>query len=76
MNPVETGFYYLQSRYYDPESCRFLSADDPSMLELSTVSLIGENLFAYCNNNPVNFIDNTGVFWNSSSMGLCSFRCS
>ena len=51
----ETGYYYLQSRYYDPEIGRFISADSQV-----TPGLIGTNLFAYCYNNPVNLIDPDG----------------
>jgi RHS repeat-associated protein len=46
----ETGLYYLQSRYYNPEWGRFISAD----------SVINGNLFAYCGNNPINRIDESG----------------
>ena len=52
----ETGFYYLQSRYYDPETGRFISAD--GLVDQSSV--LGYNLFAYCRNNPVNMTDTTG----------------
>ena len=46
----ETQFYYLNSRYYDPEVGRFINADG----QLTTGSdLSGMNLFAYCGNNPV-----------------------
>ena len=58
----ETGFYYLQSRYYDPEICRFINADDPITLFVEPNSLIRYNLFAYCNNSPVNYSDHTGHF--------------
>ena len=54
---TETGFYYLQSRYYDPATRRFLNAD--SQLA-GTAQVQGYNLFAYCLNNPVNFSDPTG----------------
>ena len=50
---AETGFYYLQSRYYDPETCRFINADDPAMLGLSQDNVLSNNLFAYCVDNPV-----------------------
>ena len=50
---TETGFYYLNSRYYDPEVGRFLNADG----QLNT-GLLGYNLFAYCENNPVMY---TGI---------------
>ena len=55
----ETGFYSLQSRYYDPTTGRFLNAD--ATLNPGT-GLVGMNLFAYCNNNPVNMTDSTGHF--------------
>ena len=51
----ETGFYYLNSRYYDPASGRFLNADG----QLND-GLLGYNLFAYCENNPVSYTDPTG----------------
>ena len=54
---AETGFYYLQSRYYDPAICRFINADG-----LFADGFIGTNLFAYCVNNPVNTVDYTGNF--------------
>ena len=53
----ETGLYYLQSRYYSPEWGRFLNAD--SYCDTET-SIIGTNMFAYCDNNPVNYIDPEG----------------
>ncbi len=53
----ETGFYYLQSRYYDPTTGRFVSAD----VMLSTgQGVLGHNAFAYCLDNPVCRIDPTG----------------
>ena len=57
---IETGLYYLQSRYYDPEVGRFISADE----YISTGQGInGNNMFAYCFNNPVNRVDYTGKWW-------------
>ena len=56
----ETGLYYLQSRYYNPEWGRFINADG---LVSTVQGLIGYNMFAYCGNNPVNRIDYTGRFW-------------
>ena len=56
---AETGLYYLQSRYYDPEIGRFISADDTQYLGASGTAL-GYNLFGYCENNPVNAADPTG----------------
>ena len=54
---TETGFYYLATRYYDPETGRFLNADG----YISTgETLTGYNMFAYCYNNPVMYIDKFG----------------
>ena len=57
----ETGLYYLNSRYYDPEIGRFVNADEPEVLYLLN-SVSGANLFAYCNNNPTINFDPTGYF--------------
>ena len=53
----ETGFYYLQSRYYDPENHRFINADSYAS---TGQGFLGVNMFAYCSNNPVNNFDNDG----------------
>jgi len=55
-----TGFYYLQSRYYDPVIGRFINADDPRMLFSEAMMPMGANLFMYCYNNPVMFRDDSG----------------
>ena len=53
----ETGWYYLQSRYYNPEVSRFISPD----VYLSTgQGVLGHNAYAYCLNNPINMSDSTG----------------
>ena len=57
----DTGFYYLQSRYYDPITGRFLNVDDVRILN-DTYHLLGNNMFSYCANNPVMFSDSTGFF--------------
>ena len=55
---TETGLYYLMTRYYDPEVCRFISAD----VYLSTgQGVLGNNRFAYCNNNPMLLSDSNGT---------------
>ena len=54
---TETGWYYLNTRYYDPNVGRFLS---PDTILGANGGLLGYNLYAYCNNNPVNHIDPTG----------------
>ena len=55
---TETGFYYLQSRYYDPEICRFINADSYAS---TGQGFLGLNMFAYCNNNPVMNSDALGT---------------
>ena len=57
----ETGFYYLQSRYYDPAIGRFLNADDVVFLGMSKT--IDWNLYVYCCSNPVNCANSTGKLW-------------
>ena len=62
----ETGFYYVSSRYYDPEIGRWINADG----YVSTgQGVLGNNMFAYCGNNPVNRVDHTGQFWSE----ICNF---
>ena len=56
----ETGFYYLQSRYYDPENHRFINAD--SYASTDSGDAIACNMFAYCGNNPVMLGDKDGEF--------------
>ena len=61
---TETTLYYLQSRYYDPELGRFINAD---ALVSTGQGILGNNMFAYCLNNPVNYIDAAGLLpsWNN-----------
>ena len=54
----ETGLYYLQSRYYDPITGRFLNAD---VYCNTGNSVLSTNMFTYCNNNPVNQVDPEGT---------------
>ena len=53
----ETGFYYLQSRYYDPANRRFINADS---LASTGQGSLGTNMFAYCNNCPTIYHDPSG----------------
>ena len=57
----ETGWYYLQSRYYDPAVGRFLNADLVEFLGV-TKTVISNNLFGYCENNAINYNDFLG-YW-------------
>ncbi len=45
--------YYLNSRYYDSHTCRFISPDTISIVTATPETLANKNLYAYCNNNPV-----------------------
>lgn len=56
---VDTEFYYLNSRYYDPEIRRFINADDVGLIGANG-DFISYNLYTYCLNNPVNRIDESG----------------
>ena len=60
---TETGWYYLNSRYYDPTVGRFINADSVDVLTATPNSLTDKNLYAYCDNNPVKRKDNGGEFW-------------
>lgn len=68
----ETGFYYLQTRYYDPSICRFISADQYELVaELSDV--VGQlNMYAYCNNNPIMYTDESGEIVGWLVVLICS----
>ena len=59
---TETGFYYLNSRYYDPEICRFVNADDSDILWEDQGHLNEHNLYMYCWNDPIKHLDFTGEF--------------
>ena len=66
-SPVETGWFWLSSRYYSPELCRFISPDDIEYLDPK--SLNGLNLYCYCANNPINHIDPDGHEWYHWAIG-------
>ena len=57
---TETGLYFLQTRYYDPEAGRFISRDSIEYATPETIN--GLNLYAYCGNNPLRYTDPNGNF--------------
>jgi len=65
----ETGFYYLNSRYYDPDVKRFISADDIYYLGANG-DLQAYNIYAYCSDNPIKYIDATGNYTRTVSIGV------
>ena len=66
---TETGFYYLQSRYYDPVTHRFINADVYTTTDVADA--ISSNMFAYCGNSPVMGYDPTGrINWEGFITGL------
>ena len=58
---TETSYYYLNSRYYNPQNNRFQIADDITYLGI-TGTLNSYNLFSYCEGEPVNLYDSKGTF--------------
>ena len=57
---TESGLYYLQSRYYDPTTRRFVNGDSVEYLDASD-SIKNYNLFSYCDNNPIDCYDPKGT---------------
>ncbi len=58
----ESGLYYLNSRYYDSQTGRFINADDINAFDVNQNSQLQYNLYAYCLNNPSTYVDNDGHF--------------
>ncbi len=59
---VETELYYLQSRYYDPSTGRFINADTTDILSVGS-TIYDKNLYSYCDNNPITRVDVSGYIW-------------
>jgi len=55
---IDLGLYYLNARYYDSNTGRFINAD--TLISGANGSLYGYNLYVYCFNNPVSLIDENG----------------
>lgn len=74
--------YYLNSRYYDSNTGRFISPDRIDVLGATPDQLTDKNLYAYCDNNPVNRADGDGEYWNyivggvvGAIFGMISVAC-
>ena len=66
----ETSLYYLSSRYYNPVWGRFINADTAAVVAASPDKANWDkNLFAYCDNDPVNRKDDGGEFWHIIAAG-------
>ena len=63
----------MRSRYYIPEWGRFLNADDAQVLELSQDDISAANLFAYCENDPVDNVDPSGHFVIADDIAIATF---
>ena len=57
---TDLNMYYLMTRYYDPQTGRFINADTIEYLDPKTIN--GLNLYAYCGDNPIMYVDPTGHF--------------
>ena len=57
----ESGFYYLQSRYYDSVIGRFVNTDDTNIISVEIGLIFKDNLYIYCYSNPVNNLDDDGT---------------
>ena len=55
----DTGLYFLQTRYYNPTIGRFICAD---VYVATGQGFVGNNMFAYCLNNPVYLKDSFGTY--------------
>ena len=58
----DTTMYYLQTRYYDPTTGRFINADDTAYVDTNSGTPLCTNMFAYCENNRIN--DNDVMYIN------------
>ncbi len=54
----------MNARYYDGRTGRFISPDNPKLINATPGALTDKNLYAYCDNNPVMRVDKDGEIWN------------
>ena len=70
----DLGLYYLMSRYYDPQTGRFINADNLKYIDPRVIC--GLNLYAYCCNNPITNTDPLGAegndWWKWAILGLAA----
>lgn len=59
----ESNLFYLNSRYYDSEVGRFISPDIISILDETKGQINGLNLYMYCADNPISYVDPSGYAW-------------
>ena len=59
----DLNLYYLNARYYDQVTGRFINADDLGVVAATPAGLTDKNIFAYCDNNPVARVDKDGELW-------------
>lgn len=65
---VQSGLYYMHSRFYNPSYGRFINTDAIDVFSETNVSVLQANLFAYCNNNPVMNVDFSGEFVSEAAL--------
>ena len=59
----ETEWYFLSSRYYNAEACRFVNSDNYALPTSTPTDITDKNLYSYCDNNPIVRADVDGDFW-------------
>ena len=65
-----TGFYYLQTRFYDPRVRRFINADNYMLVPLLAQQQGGLNMYAYALNNPIRYWDPSGQSATALMIGI------
>lgn len=70
---TESKLYYLQSRYYNPVWGRFINADGTAVFRNDQKSTLQFNMYSYCMNNPIIYIDNEGQMRKSNQTDQLMF---